>query len=57
VLDEVDMMLDMGFVRVIEKVRSHLNNVEQTYTFSATMNNDIKAIIKRHITTYESIKV
>jgi len=57
VLDEVDRMLDMGFVRDIKKIRSHLKNVKQTFTFSATMNNEMKAIIKDHISTYEFIKI
>ncbi|HCB51258.1 TPA: hypothetical protein DEP21_01585 [Patescibacteria group bacterium] len=57
ILDEVDRMLDMGFVRDIQRIRAHLKNVKQTYTFSATMNNEMKSIIKEHISTYEFIKV
>ncbi len=57
ILDEVDRMLDMGFVRDIQKIRAHLKNVKQTYTFSATMNNDMKTIIKEHVSTYEFIKI
>jgi len=57
ILDEVDRMLDMGFVRDIKKIRAHLKNVKQTLTFSATMNNDMKAIIKDHINEYEFIKI
>ncbi len=57
ILDEVDRMLDMWFVRDIEKIRTQLQNVKQTYTFSATMNDDMKAIIKKHISSYEFIKI
>ncbi len=57
ILDEVDRMLDMWFVRDIEKIRTQLKNVKQTYTFSATMNDDMKAIIKKHISSYEFIKI
>jgi len=57
ILDEVDMMLDMGFVRDIKKIRTNLRNVKQTYTFSATMNNDMKTIIKQHVSSYEFIKI
>ena len=57
ILDEVDRMLDMWFVRDIKKIWSHLKQVKQTYTFSATMNNDMKDIIKEHISTYEFIKI
>jgi superfamily II DNA/RNA helicase len=51
------MMLDMGFVRDIEKVWAQLKSVKQVYTFSATMNNDMKAVIKRHVSEYEFIKI
>jgi len=57
ILDEVDMMLDMGFVRDIEKVWNKLNDLKQVYTFSATMNNDMKAVIKKHVLSYEFIKI
>lgn len=57
ILDEVDRMLDMGFVRDIKKIRAQLKHVRQTYTFSATMNNDMKTIIKEHVSTYEFIKI
>jgi len=57
VLDEVDRMLDMWFVRDIEKIWNHLKQVKQTFTFSATMNDDMKSIIKKHIASYEFIKI
>lgn len=57
VLDEVDRMLDMGFVRDITKIRAQMKNIQQTYTFSATISDTIKKIIDEHITNYKSIKV
>lgn len=57
ILDEVDRMLDMWFVRDIERIRNQLRHVKQTLTFSATMNDEMKSIIKRHITSYEFIKI
>lgn len=57
ILDEVDRMLDMWFVRDIQKIRWQMRAIQQTYTFSATMNNDMKAIIKEHVHDYEFIKI
>lgn len=57
VLDEVDRMLDMWFVRDITKIRAQMKNIQQTYTFSATISNEIKKIIEEHVSDYESIKV
>ncbi len=57
ILDEVDRMLDMGFVRDIKKIRAQMHHIQQTYTFSATINNDIKSIIKEHVNEYEFIKI
>lgn len=57
ILDEVDRMLDMWFVRDIKRIRAQLKNVKQTLTFSATMNDEMKSIIKEHISSYEFIKI
>lgn len=57
ILDEVDRMLDMWFVRDIKKIRAQMRHIQQTYTFSATINNDIKSIIKGHVSEYEFIKI
>lgn len=57
VLDEVDRMLDMWFIRDIEKIRNELKNVKQTFTFSATLNDKVQSIIKKHVQDYEFVKV
>jgi ATP-dependent RNA helicase DeaD len=57
VLDEVDRMLDMGFVRDITSIRSGMKNIKQTLTFSATLSNEVKKIINEHVSEYESIKI
>jgi ATP-dependent RNA helicase DeaD len=57
ILDEVDRMLDMGFVRDITRIRSGLRNLQQTYTFSATMSPEIKKIISSHIPKHVFVKV
>jgi len=45
VLDEVDRMLDMGFVADIKSVVSQITQAHQTLFFSATMDKKIEALI------------
>jgi ATP-dependent RNA helicase RhlE len=42
VLDEADLMLDMGFIRDIRDVLRHIPRRHQTLFFSATINEEIK---------------
>lgn len=44
VLDEVDQMLDMGFIRDIKLIISKLNPIRQSLFFSATMSSKIKEV-------------
>jgi superfamily II DNA/RNA helicase len=44
VLDEVDRMLDMGFVKDITEIMSLLPEAKQTLLFSATLDNRIESI-------------
>ena len=44
VLDEADRMLDMGFVRDINKIISFMPEKRQNLMFSATFSNDIKKL-------------
>lgn len=57
VLDEVDRMLDMGFVRDVEKIISKLPEVRQSLFFSATINPKVEVIIKKFTQNPETIKI
>ncbi len=57
VLDEVDRMLDMWFIRDIKKIRNQMKNLEQTLTFSATMNDSMKKIINEYVGEYTFVKI
>jgi ATP-dependent RNA helicase RhlE len=45
VLDEVDRMLDMGFVNAVTEILSQANPVRQSFFFSATMDNKVRTLI------------
>jgi len=49
VLDEFDRMLDMGFIKDIERILSHLPQKRQSLCFSATMSGDIEHILEKHL--------
>ncbi len=45
VLDEVDRMLDMGFVSDVTEILSHMNETRQSLFFSATMDSRVRKLI------------
>jgi ATP-dependent RNA helicase DeaD len=56
VLDETDKMLDMGFIDDVERIISFTPRDRQTLMFSATIENSIHRLIKRHLRTPVVIK-
>jgi superfamily II DNA/RNA helicase len=57
VLDEVDRMLDMGFINDVREILSHLPPVHQAFFFSATMSPEIRSLIETFASNPEVINV
>ena len=57
ILDEADVMLDMGFREDIEMVLSDLPSERQTVFFSATMPRPIRSLIERFANEPESVQI
>lgn len=57
VLDEVDRMLDMGFINDVRLILSKLPSERQAYFYSATMSPEIKSLIDTFVTNPELINV
>ena len=45
-MDEVDMLLELGFANTLEAVLSNLPNERQTLLFSATLTKEIHSLAK-----------
>ncbi len=57
VLDEVDRMLDMGFVRDIRSILDQMHDDRQSLFFSATMNKEVRALIETFSKDPVTIKI
>jgi len=55
VLDEVDRMLDMGFIKDIQKIISQLPNSRQSLFFSATVGDSVMNIMKQF--THKPVRI
>jgi len=55
VLDEADLMLDMGFEKEMRRIMDHLPRRRQTLMFSATIPRAIEAIAYNYLTNPEKI--
>lgn len=55
VLDEADEMLSMGFLEDVRKILDRANPERQTFLFSATVNDSVKALIGRYMKKPEEV--
>jgi ATP-dependent RNA helicase DeaD len=56
VLDEADLMLDMGFREEVDKIMSYAPESRATWLFSATVRPSIKKLITSHMHNVVSVK-
>ena len=57
VMDEVDRMLDMGFIHDVNKIVSKLPRIRQSLFFSATLDEKVKGVMSKFITNPIMISV
>ena len=56
VLDEIDKMLEMGFIDDVERIIDYMPKQRQTLMFSATIERSINRLMQRHLSNPKIIK-
>lgn len=57
VIDEADLMLDMGFLPEVAEILEHLQGRSQTMLFSATITTEIEALVRKYLVKPERISI
>lgn len=57
VIDEVDRMLDMGFIDDIKQILEQTSSQRQTLLFSATLDHKVEAIVNSILKSYEIVRL
>ena len=57
VLDEADRMLDMGFIKAVQRIVSALPGKRQTMLFSATISKEVKLLAGQMQTSPEMVQI
>ena len=57
VLDEADRMLDMGFIRDIDKILRHIPSEHQTLLFSATVSKEVEQLSRKYLHDPVNVKL
>jgi ATP-dependent RNA helicase DeaD len=57
VLDEADIMLDMGFKEEIDELLTHMPDEREIWLFSATVKDGISQIMRSHMHNTQTVKI